>query len=568
MRIKDIRIGAKILLLVVIGLLGMAILSFSGYSAMSKAGADLDNMYHRKLKATRLLGNEINYTRKIQVSITKHIIDPKDEQIKASIGASIDQFDKTWPEYRELAMKADNVAPHVPETEKQWAAYKQGIQEVQRLTDAGKHDEAWKKYKEIESGITVDLVNSLHNLEKIANDNADALNNEIAERNADEMYLMIVTTVLCFVVLSGIAFLIIRDIMTTLDKMVTECRQMKDGDFRLSAYVEPRGDELGQMEAAMQDMRRELNTLMRKVSESAEQMAASSEELSASAGQAAQAATQVAQSATDVVESVEHQQQAVVEGNESVQGVEASVEEIRREAAKVEENSSAVAKRADAGNQAIDASVQQIKGVEETVTSSAGMVDRLGERSKQIGEIVDTMTGIAEQTNLLALNAAIEAARAGEHGRGFTVVAEEVGKLAQESKESAEKIAALIKEIQSDTEEAVVAMRSGKVAVTEGAQSVESLRTMFAEIHQLVVGVSGEITQVTEAIHSVADATNDIATEMKDINGYSGKVASEMQAVSAATEEQSASAEEIAAASEALATLAQGQQEALAHFRF
>lgn len=176
----------------------------------------------------------------------------------------------------------------------------------------------------------------------------------------------------------------------------------------------------------------------------------------------------------------------------------------------MEENSSAVAERADAGNQAIDASIRQIKDVEETVTSSAGMVDRLGERSKQIGEIVDTMTGIAEQTNLLALNA----------------------------------------------------------AVIEGAQSVESLRTMFAEINQLVVGVSGEITQVTDAIHAVADATNDIAGEMKNINDYSGKVASEMQSVSAATEEQSASAEEIAAASEALATLAQGQQEALAHFRF
>ena len=216
----------------------------------------------------------------------------------------------------------------------------------------------------------------------------------------------------------------------------------------------------------------------------------------------------------------------------------------------------------------IDASVQQIRDVEGTVTASAAMVDRLGERSKQIGEIVDTMTGIAEQTNLLALNASIEAARAGDHGRGFKVVAEEVGKLAQESKESAEKIAGLVKEIQNDTTGAVLAMRSGKTAVIEGAQSVESLRAMFTEILQLVAGVSGEISHVTDAIHSVADATNEIAGEMDDINGYSGRVASEMQAVSAATEEQSASAEEIAAASEALATLAQSQQEILSHFRF
>jgi len=568
MRLKDIRIGAKILVLVVIGILGMAVLSFSGYSAMSKAGDDLDNMYSRKLKATRMLGDEINYMRMIQVRIVKHILDPKDGKINASIDEAVNSYEKTWPDYRELGMRADKAAAEIPTTEKKWAEYKQGIQEARKLADAGKTQEAWIYYKGVEAGVTQELLKSLVTLQKVADDNAEALNQEIAERNASEMYLMIVTTVLCFLVLSGIAFFIIRDIMTTLDKMVAECRRMKDGDFRLNSNQDSRGDEFGQMEDALQEMRKSLNKLMSQVNASAEQLAASSEELTASANQAAQAATQVAQSATEVVESVEHQQQSVMESNESVQSAEASVEEIRQKSDQVEENSTAAANRAEAGNQSIDASVRQIKDVEETVTASAKMVDRLGERSKQIGEIVDTMTGIAEQTNLLALNAAIEAARAGEHGRGFTVVAEEVGKLAQESKDSAEKIASLIKEIQNDTEDAVEAMRTGKASVIEGAQSVESLRTMFEEINQLVVGVSGEISHVTESINAMADATNDIANEMNDINNYSGKVASEMQAVSAATEEQSASAEEIAAASEALAKLAQDQQEALSHFRF
>ena len=196
------------------------------------------------------------------------------------------------------------------------------------------------------------------------------------------------------------------------------------------------------------------------------------------------------------------------------------------------------------------------------------MVDRLGERSKEIGEIVDTMSAIADQTNLLALNAAIEAARAGEHGRGFTVVAEEVGKLAQESQESAQKIAKLIQVIQADTESAVVSMRSGREAVVEGVRSVEGLRTVFEDINRLVVDVSGQIDTVTGSINSMAADTTSIADEMNQINNYSGKVASEMQAVSAATEEQSASAEEIAAASDSLAKLAQDQQEALSHFRF
>jgi len=568
MRLKDIRIGAKILVLVVIGIMGMAILSFSGYRAMSQASDDIDNMYSRKLKATRMLGDEINYMRMIQVRIVKHILDPKDAQINASIDEAMKSYETKWPEYKELGMRADKAAAEIPNTEKKWAEYKNGIQEARKLAEAGKTQEAWVYYKGVEAGVTQELLKSLVALQKVADDNADALNAEIVERNASTMTAMIVTTLLCFVVLLGIAFFIVRDIMINLDKMVRECKRMKDGDFRLNGNYEPRGDELGQMEAAMQDMRKTLNKLMRQVSESAEQLAASSEELTASAGQAAQAATQVAQSATEVVESVEHQQKSVMDSNEAVQSAEASVEEIRQKSDQVEANSNAAAARAEKGNQAIDDSVRQIKDVEETVTASARMVDRLGERSKEIGEIVDTMTGIAEQTNLLALNASIEAARAGEHGRGFTVVAGEVGKLAQESKESAEKIAKIIKEIQGDTEEAVLSMRTGREAVVEGAQSVESLRTMFEEINQLVVGVSGEISHVTESINDMADATNDIASEMNDINSFSGKVASEMQAVSAATEEQSASAEEIAAASEALAKLAQDQQEALSNFRF
>ncbi len=568
MNLKDIRIGYKILMLVLVGLIGMAILSFSGYSAMKKAGDDMDNMYNRKMKATRLLGNEINYMRMIQVRIVKHVIDPQDAQIRESIKTAMNSYEETWPEYKELGLRADQAAAELPNTEKHWAAYKQGIQEVEKLVAAGKQKEAWEYYKGVEAGITQDLLKSLVALQKVANDNADALNKEIVASNEQKVFMMIVTTILCFAILMIIAYIIIKDIMTTLDNMVAECNHMKDGDFRLNNDYQPRGDELGQMAAAMQEMRRTLNELMRNVSESSEQLAASSEELTASAGQAAQAATQVAQSAAEVVDSVEKQQKAVVSSNEAVQNAEASTEEIRHKSAQVEENSSAVAKRAAEGNLSIDSSIRQIKDVEETVMTSASMVDRLGERSKAIGEIVDTMTGIAEQTNLLALNAAIEAARAGEHGRGFTVVAEEVSKLAQESKESAEKIAGLIKEIQKDTDDAVVSMHSGRQAVVKGAQSVESLRTMFEEINQLVAGVSGEISRVTEAINDTANATNAIATDMNDINSYSGKVASEMQAVSAATEEQSASAEEIASASDALATLAQNQQAALSHFRF
>ncbi|TYZ31039.1 methyl-accepting chemotaxis protein [Selenomonas caprae] len=569
MRLKDIRIGYKILVLVLVGIIGMAALGLSGYLGMSKASDDIDDMYSRKLKATRWMGSEMSLMRGVQMNIVKHILDPKDKAIEEALAERINKYGENWAKYKPLGMQSELAAAEIPHTEALWDKYMKEIQDVKNLVAEGKKDEAWQKYKNIENTTVKDLLKSLQGLRQVADDNAENLNNDIKARNSQQITFSTVLCLIAFLILGGLSVIIIRDITESLGRAVAACNKMRDGDFRLVGQsVVDRGDELGQMLTALTQMRGELTKLMRNVSESSEQLAASSEELTASSNQAAQASTQVAQSAADVVNSVEDQQKAVVKSNESVERVQSAVTHVKAQSTKVADNSASAAERAAAGSIAIDDSVNQIRSVERTVNGSAEVVDRLGERSKEIGEIVDTMAAIAEQTNLLALNAAIEAARAGEHGRGFTVVAEEVGKLAHESQESAEKIAKLIKDIQHDTEDAVDSMKTGREAVVAGARSVEGLRTMFEEINGLVKGVSQQIQTVDEAVDAMAQEAATITTEVAHISGYSNQVASEMQAVSAATEEQSASAQEIASASDSLAVLAQKQQEALARFRF
>ena len=569
MRLKDVRIGYKIMVLVIIGIIGMISLGLSSYQGMSKASDDLDNMYSRKLQATRLLGTEISLMRAVKVSTVEYILEPNDAKVEESIDVNIQKYESYWSEYRPLGMRADKAAAEIPNTEAKWNEFKQGVQEARRLVKEGKKEEAWKYFRKVELTTAEDLLKSQQALRKVADDNADILNTEIKESNTNHIEFSFMVNLVALALLVGLATVIIRDITSSLHRGVAICEAMKKGDFRTDGvnHVD-RGDELGAMANALFAMRKELNELMRSVSESSEQLAASSEELTASSNQSAQASTQVAQSAGDVVNTVENQQKAVANSNESVARVQSAVAHVKEQSRKVADNSASAAERAEAGSVSIDDSVEQIKSAEETVKDSAEVVDRLGVRSREIGEIVDTMAGIAEQTNLLALNAAIEAARAGEHGRGFTVVAEEVGKLAHESQESAEKIAQLIKGIQQDTEAAVKSMQSGREAVVSGARSVEDLRTMFDEINTLVKGVSNQIQTVDEAVDAMTQEANSIMDEVNNISGYSNQVSSEMQAVSAATEEQSASTEEIASASDSLAVLAQKQQETLSHFKF
>ena len=226
------------------------------------------------------------------------------------------------------------------------------------------------------------------------------------------------------------------------------------------------------------------------------------------------------------------------------------------------------ANKAAAGNKVVGDSFSQIQNVEATVRTTAELVNKLGERSQEIGAIVDTISDLAGQTNLLALNAAIEAARAGEQGRGFAVVAEEVRKLAEQSATAAQQIAGLIGGIQSDTSKAVSSMDTGCQEVAKGASSVEGLKAVFEEISQLVAEISDKINNMSDSVAHVADQSIEVTRQMNDIDKGSKQVADDMQSISAATEEQSASAEEIASASDSLARQAQEVQENLQKFQF
>jgi len=204
--------------------------------------------------------------------------------------------------------------------------------------------------------------------------------------------------------------------------------------------------------------------------------------------------------------------------------------------------------------------------IEKTVTGSAEVVKNLGERSREIGQIVDTISGIAEQTNLLALNAAIEAARAGEQGRGFAVVADEVRKLAEQSQKASKQIALLINEIQLETQNAVISMDEGTHQVKLGTEVAQSAGHAFIEITTLVDQVSSMVGEISEEFQQMAIGSQKIVTSVTDIYETSRAITGQTQTVSAATQEQSASVEEIASSSQVLATMADELQQSLKKF--
>lgn len=201
-----------------------------------------------------------------------------------------------------------------------------------------------------------------------------------------------------------------------------------------------------------------------------------------------------------------------------------------------------------------------------TVNDLAGVVSGLGDRSKEIGQIIGAITSIAEQTNLLALNAVIEAARAGEHGSGFAVVADEVRKLAEQSVRSAQEISQLISITQHDTNKAVESMEFVTKEVISGMEVVNNAGNSFVHIQESVNEVTIQIQEVSSAVQQMAAGAEQAVQSMKFITELADTAASCTQSVSTATEEQLAAMHEIASAAKYLTKMADDLQALIRRF--
>lgn len=357
----------------------------------------------------------------------------------------------------------------------------------------------------------------------------------------------------------------VKRITKPIEELADQVQLVAVGDLTVQAKVHGK-DEIAVLATGFNTMVNNLRELILQVHSSANHLAASSEQLTASSHESSQATNQVAEAIMHIAQGADNQLHGVVKTATVVDNLLMNVQQISKVANNAVIKSTQAADRAQDSGASISKAIDQMGLIEQTVNTSAKVIANLGERSKEIGQIVGTISGIASQTNLLALNAAIEAARAGEQGRGFAVVAEEVRKLAEQSQEAAKQIAALIGEIQGDTAKAVLAMNDGTREVSLGAEVVNGANSAFHEIAQLVVQVSEQVKEIDMAVVQMGDGGKQIATAMKMINDLSKKVADETQTVSATTEEQAASMEEISSSSHDLAEMAENLQEKVSKF--
>ena len=449
---------------------------------------------------------------------------------------------------------------------KAWAAYRATDSEVDAMLAEGKNDEAFayldgpalEKYKNFTELITKDRDRCIAGARE-ANDNGTAVYENVITTTIIVAVIVILLTCVC-------GFLLLRTISSSVDMVLTNLRKIAQGDLRIHLSTDS-GDEFAQMADETNKMLENIRNMTKTIQKTAESVADASGTLTNTAEQSAHATQSVAQSITEVAEASHGQMDSVSEAKHQVHAFTRGLSDATSAIENVADDIEHTSQKAEEGNQLVVATVDQMNAIADTVVSSSEVVAKLGERSKEIGNIVEVISGISGQTNLLALNAAIEAARAGEHGHGFAVVAEEVRKLAEESQNASKQIGDLIRAIQEETEEAVTAMETGRIEAEKGRENVAATGEGFSEILSMIRRIQENAGSIKATMDDLGQRAEKIDTATGEIHEAASKVASESQTVSAATEEQAAGMEEIAASSRGLSDMAHELNTAAAKFK-
>lgn len=350
-----------------------------------------------------------------------------------------------------------------------------------------------------------------------------------------------------------------------ISKLVVSASKIKNGDLKERIAVTEK-NEIGQLQGAFNEMAASISGIIRQIT-------SSTDEVNSFIGQLKDNADLTANAASEISKTIEHVAAGTSEQMESVEKSARAVMSMVTNVNHVKESANIIVKSAESATDLAKSGVESIADIKTTmqqITSIAhntsNLIADLDSHTKEIDRAGQLITEISEQTNLLALNAAIEAARAGEHGRGFTVVAEEVRKLAEQSRNASKEILELIGKIQEETSKAVLSMDEGIKGVDEGNKVIIKTTNSFTSILEENNKVAMSIKELSGVILKLSEEVVSIEETLKTVAGVSQSTAASAQEVLASVEEQDSSIHYLTSSTDTLGLMIQDLKDIVKRF--